>query len=145
MSDEIRFSTLCGVIGGVGKYLLDAANDPGKFVGIAFAALISGILGAAGKHFYDILLKPAINLVKHKILSMLTSTTLQVGNSGKQSPKWFRKFKKIYTNLESAALALAVYKWPQDSATFAFIKIGSSTFIENLETLLADADDNQSA
>jgi hypothetical protein len=47
------------------------------------------------------------------------ATTISTTNSGKQAPRWFRKFKKIWVNTENAALVLLVFKFPAESPVFA--------------------------
>lgn len=69
--------------------------------------------------------------------------SIRLNNSGKPAPKWFRKFKKIYSNAENAALMLLVFKYPAESPVFAIIKIGSSFLMETLDTLLADEEDTE--
>lgn len=132
-----RVSTICAAIGAGFKiisYLLYAS--PVQYFEVAVTALITALFGAAGKHLYDLFIKPYIVKLKNKIYAMVT---MNVNNSGKQSPLWFRKFKKIYTNLENVALTLLVFKFPQDSFTFVLVKIGSNALLENLETILAPA------
>jgi hypothetical protein len=66
-------------------------------------------------------------------------TTFSTDNSGKQAPRWFRKFKKIFTNLETAAIVLLLANgYEADSLLMLYIKTGTSVLLENLETVLAD-------
>jgi hypothetical protein len=64
-----------------------------------------------------------------------------MSNSRKPAPRWFRKFKKIFTNTENAVLTLLVIKFPADSPIFLIIKIGSSWLLETMETVLANGEE----
>lgn len=68
---------------------------------------------------------------------------LSVNNSGKQAPKWFRKFKKIFTNTETAAIIiLLAMGYASESFMMLCIKTGSAWLLENLETVLAEPEEN---
>jgi hypothetical protein len=70
-------------------------------------------------------------------------STLSIDNSGKQAPKWFRKFKKVFTNTETAAIIiLLAMGYASESFLMLCIKTGSAWLLENLETVLADQADN---
>ena len=58
MYHDKMVAVLCGIGGGMGKYLLDAQlSFPEKLLQAAITAFICGLLGAAGKYLFD-LLKP---------------------------------------------------------------------------------------
>jgi hypothetical protein len=66
-------------------------------------------------------------------------TTLSVDNSGKQAPRWFRIFKKIYINTENTAIAYLLLKgYTEASILILAVKMGSSWLLENLETVMAE-------
>lgn len=68
---------------------------------------------------------------------------ISVSNSGKQAPKWFRKFKKVYTNTETAAIViLLAMGYAAESFLMLVIKTASAWLLENLETVLAEPDEN---
>lgn len=64
------------------------------------------------------------------------------GNSGRPAPRWFRKFKKIWTNTETAAVVLLLaFGYGSESFLILCIKTGTSWLLENLETLLANGEE----
>jgi hypothetical protein len=64
---------------------------------------------------------------------------MNVSNSGRQAPKWYRKFKKIFTNTENTAIVvLMMMGYGADSMTILLLKVGTSYVLENLDTLLAE-------
>lgn len=52
---DAPFATLCGIVGGFGKYFLDIQNGPYvlKVTEAAFTALICGFAGVAGKEIFQ--------------------------------------------------------------------------------------------
>ncbi len=70
----------------------------------------------------------------------MAQTTVSLNNASKPAPRWYRKFKKIWTNTENTILALLVFKYPAESPVFLIIKIVSSYIIENLDTLIANGE-----
>ena len=64
---------------------------------------------------------------------------LSVNNSGKQAPRWFRKFKKIFINTENTAIAILMLMGHEaESFLILVIKLITSWILENLETILAN-------
>lgn len=72
----------------------------------------------------------------------MAKTTISVSNTGRPAPRWFRKFKKIWINTETAAIAILLAQGHGDgSLIILIIKLGTSWILENLETLLANGQD----
>ena len=70
---------------------------------------------------------------------MLDNTKIGKSQIGKPAPLWFRKFKKILTNTETAVIViLLAMGYANESLLMLLIKTGSSWLIENLETILGD-------
>jgi hypothetical protein len=66
----------------------------------------------------------------------MASVSLQ--NTGKQSPLWFRKLKKIWSNTETLVIGILLLKGYTDgSLVMLLVKMGSQTLFENLDTILA--------
>lgn len=71
----------------------------------------------------------------------MAKTTLNIENSGKAAPRWFRKFKKVWTNTETAAIViLLAMGYASESFLMLCIRTASSWLLENLETILATDD-----
>jgi hypothetical protein len=67
---------------------------------------------------------------------------LNVENSGRPAPRWFRKFKKIWTNTETAAIViLLACGFKSESFLILCVKTSTNWLLENLETLLANGED----
>lgn len=72
----------------------------------------------------------------------MATTTLSTDNSGKPAPRWFRKFRKIFTNTENAVIIILLAKgFAADSFLMLCIKTGTSALLENLSTLLANGEE----
>lgn len=72
----------------------------------------------------------------------MAEISISPGNSNKPAPKWFRKFKKIWVNTETAAIVmLLAMGYTSESLLILGIKTGTSWLLENLETILANGDD----
>ena len=72
----------------------------------------------------------------------MANVSFNPANASKPAPKWFRKFKKIYTNTENAAVVILLSMGHTESSfLLVCIKTGSSLLLENMETLLANGDD----
>ena len=55
MNTEKLWAAFCGTAGGMTTYILDIQPDFfSKLIQAGFTAFICGMLGAAGKHLYDI-------------------------------------------------------------------------------------------
>lgn len=55
------------------------------------------------------------------------------------APVWFRKGKKIFSNLENLAIGiLLLMGYTQDSFIILVIKLVTSSILENLETILGN-------
>jgi hypothetical protein len=65
--------------------------------------------------------------------------TISTTNSGKKAPRWFRKLKKIWANTETLIIGVLLLNGFTDgSLVMLLVKMGSQTFLENLETVLAE-------
>lgn len=74
----------------------------------------------------------------------MTETTVKISNSGKPAPRWFRKFKKIFSNTENFILGLLlIMGHSSDAPLLLIIKLSSSFILENLETLIANGESYQ--
>lgn len=63
-------------------------------------------------------------------------------NAKKPAPKWFRKFKKIWSNTENTVIAiLLIMGYTAEAPLLLIIKLSSSYILNNLDTLLANGDD----
>lgn len=63
-------------------------------------------------------------------------------NIGKPSPKWYRKFKKIFSNTENFIIALLmVTGYTSEAPLLLIIKLSTSFILNNLDTLIANGDD----
>jgi hypothetical protein len=70
------------------------------------------------------------------------NTSMDIKNSGKPAPRWFRKFKKIWINTETAAIIiLMAMGYAGEGLLILGLKTGTSWLLENLETILANGDD----
>lgn len=65
-------------------------------------------------------------------------STVNINNSGKQAPRWFRILKKVLANTENTVLAiLLVMGYTAEAPGFLIYKIASSFLMNNLDTILA--------
>lgn len=65
--------------------------------------------------------------------------TIDIKNSGRQAPVWFRKLKKIWANTETLVIGMLLIKGYTDgSMVMLLVKMGSQTLFENMETILAE-------
>lgn len=70
------------------------------------------------------------------------SGKISMGNSGRPSPRWFRKFKKVWTNTETAAIVLLLsVGYANESFLILCIKTATNWLLENLETILANGEE----
>ena len=57
----------------------------------------------------------------------MANTTISANNSNRPAPKWFRKFKKIFSNTENLVLAVLMIKGrASDSPLLLIIKLSTS-------------------
>lgn len=72
----------------------------------------------------------------------MANTNIGLDSIGKPAPKWFRKFKKIWTNTENASIViLLAMGYSSESLLILGIKTGTSWFLENLETILSNGEE----
>ncbi|MFT3679415.1 MAG: hypothetical protein QM791_04030 [Ferruginibacter sp.] len=63
-------------------------------------------------------------------------------NSKKPAPKWFRKFKNIFTDTEnSLILILLAMGYGAESLVILLIKVGTSWILRTLETILTNGEE----
>ena len=76
----------------------------------------------------------------------MAEVTVSVQNASKPAPRWFRKFKKIFSNLENATIIVLMARgFAADSFVLLLIKVGTSTVLENMETILANGEEYKPA
>jgi hypothetical protein len=76
----------------------------------------------------------------------MPQTNININNSGKPAPRWFRKFKKVWTNTETAVIILLLATgYASESFLMLCIKTASSWVLENLETILANGQEYKDA
>jgi len=59
--------------------------------------------------------------------------------SGRPAPRWFRIFKKVWTNTENTVIALLLIKgYTSEAPLLLIIKLISSYILVNLDTILVN-------
>lgn len=67
---------------------------------------------------------------------------LSSANWNRPAPRWYRKFKKIFSNCENFILAILMIKGhAADAPLLLIIKLSTSFILNNLDTLLANGEE----
>lgn len=65
-----------------------------------------------------------------------------IQNANKPAPRWYRKFKKIFSNVENFVLTLLMIQGTAaDAPVLLIIKLCTSFILNNLDTLMANGED----
>ncbi len=68
--------------------------------------------------------------------------TKLIQNANKPAPRWYRKFKKIFSNIENFVLTLLMIQGTAaDAPILLVIKLCTSFILNNLDTLMANGED----
>lgn len=71
----------------------------------------------------------------------MKNVTISVNNANKPAPKWFRKFKSIFTHTENTVILLLLAKgYTSESFTILCIKLLTSWLLETMSTILANGE-----
>lgn len=71
----------------------------------------------------------------------MAKTTINTSNMGKPSPRWFRIFKKIFSNTENFVIALLmIMGYSAEAPMLLIIKLSTSFILNNLDTIMANGE-----
>jgi hypothetical protein len=63
-------------------------------------------------------------------------------NSNKPAPRWYRKFKKVFSNTENFVIGiLLVMGYGAESTLLLIIKLSTSFLLNNLDTIIANGEE----
>jgi hypothetical protein len=72
----------------------------------------------------------------------MANTTIDLNNSNKPAPRWFRKLKKALTLLSDTAIVMLLAQgYTENSLTMLWLRVGLSGILQTLEIVLANGEE----